>query len=84
MSFTNERFHLDLLTYRFFYYMSIIIEFIYKYLFKYSAINAKLMQTKFANFSHNIEFINTHTADFVTMVMKYIRLSTFWRRASRF
>lgn len=54
MSFMNERFYLDLLAYWFIYYISIIIEFIYKYLLNYSTINAKLMQTKFANFSHNM------------------------------
>lgn len=54
MSFMNERFYLDVLTCRFIFYISIIIEFIYKYLLKYSTINAKLMQTKFANFSHNM------------------------------
>lgn len=59
MSFMNERFYLDLLTCRFIYYISIIIEFIYEYLLNYSTINAKLMQTKFANFVP--EFISTHT-----------------------
>lgn len=54
MSFMNESFSLDLLTYWFIYYISIIIEFMHKYLLKYSTINAKLMQAKLANFSQNM------------------------------